>query len=437
MPRPATDPPTDALGPTPQPESAAPPAADGALTEVKEPGPATDAREVTPNYQYWREHGGEWGLEYDQRKLTVPLYHIQELMLTEYIAHHAPAKVLEFGCGPGRHLRNLSRIPGVDVRGYDQSAAMVSGCLRWTGQEWIDRHVTIGMPTGRLPFQDGEFDIVYTAEVLVHVRPEDLPGVLSELVRVARRQVFHLEPDEHVEVISNDHAGCWNHDLVAAYAKLGHDCRILSSGYRAHAPYRVILDAAAPAWEWPPLLVSLYRRMETDLAKGFADLRGEAERRPALEQARRAAEDHLRAVGTQLEQSRAALKEAQTQAASLRDALAAEQNTRRAAETARARADEAADALRRQLESDSARMKDLTARVQAADESVRAAGARVQELERTAEQLRASLARQLRVGREQVTALLAQIETERARASQALSAHQHTLHRLKAIYPER
>ncbi len=338
MSRPATDSSTPARDEAPP----VPPAAPPELAEVKEPGPA---REVSDNYQYWRDHGGEWGPEYDQRKLTVPLYHIQELMLTEYMAHHAPAKVLEFGCGPGRHLRNLSKVPGIDIRGFDQSAAMVSGCLRWTGQDWIDKHITIGMPTGRLPFKDGEFDIAYSAEVLVHVRPEDLPGVLSELMRVSKRQVFHLEPDEHIDISPDDHYGCWKHDLVAAYAKLGRECRILSSGYKAHAPYRVILDGSAPTWDWPPLTIALYRRMETDLSKGFSNLRAAAER----------------------------------------------------------------------------------ARAEAVPP----------ERAREVEQLRAALAAQRALTREQVTSLLAEIETERARSAQAITAQWHTLRRLRQLFPGR
>lgn len=339
MPRPATDSsiPASPEAREPAPAQAPPPVQVPALAEVKEGAP----REVSANYQYWRDHGGEWGPEYDQRKLTVPLYHIQELMLTEYMAHHAPAKVLEFGCGPGRHLRNLSKVPGIDIRGFDQSAAMVSGCLRWTGQDWIDKHITIGMPTGRLPFKDGEFDIAYSAEVLVHVRPEDLPGVLSELMRVSKRQVFHLEPDEHIDISPDDHFGCWKHDLVAAYAKLGKECRILSSGYKAHAPYRVILDPSAPTWEWPALTISLYRRMETDLANGFSLLRAAAERAVPPERAKEA------------------------------------------------------------------------------------------------EQLRAALAAQRALTREQVTSLLAEIETERARSAQAVTAQWHTFHRLRQLFPGR
>lgn len=137
-----------------------------------------------PNYAYWREHGGIWADEYNRRKLTQPYYHIQEIMLVDYFLHNSPGKVLEFGCGPGRHLRNLSGIPGIDVYGFDQSPTMVEGCIHWTDKKWIDEHISLGQPIGKLPYPDRCFDIVFTAEVLVHVRPEDLSGILTELIRV-------------------------------------------------------------------------------------------------------------------------------------------------------------------------------------------------------------------------------------------------------------
>ena len=63
----------------------------------------TNGSPVEANYQYWREHGGEWADNYDQRKKNQILYHIQELMLTQYMLQHAstaaerPMKDLEFG----------------------------------------------------------------------------------------------------------------------------------------------------------------------------------------------------------------------------------------------------------------------------------------------------------------------------------------------------
>lgn len=266
---------------------------------------------IASNYRYWREHGAGWAKEYDDRKREQVYYHIQEIMLTEYVRHHAPARVLEFGCGPGRHLRNLVKLPGIEVFGYDQSAAMVSGARGWTSQQWLDEHVTIGMPTGRLPFADKQFDLVYTAEVLVHVRPEDLPGILRELVRVSKRQVFHLETSPSHQLVSGEHDGCWWHDLIEAYARIGHTCEMLASGYTTHAPYRVILDTSTPVWQWSPAFLDLCRRMDRDVSHTMDIMRGSLQG----EQGARAHESNARQEAErELVQARAALRHAQEQA---------------------------------------------------------------------------------------------------------------------------
>jgi SAM-dependent methyltransferase len=232
---------------------------------------------VAANYRYWQEHGGQWADEYAQRKQRSIYYHIQEIMLADYLAHYTPARVLEFGCGVGRHLRNLCQIPHLDVYGYDQSPTMVEGCRRWTGPAWMDEHIAVGSPRGPLPYERGAFDIVYTAEVLVHVRPEDLDTVLSELLRVCRGHVLHLETAEHYELVSGEHSGCWKHDLVAAYARLGRQCEILPAGYVAHAPYRVLLGQEPARYTWPPALLGQFRNMESDIERGFRELRGALE----------------------------------------------------------------------------------------------------------------------------------------------------------------
>lgn len=226
--------------------------------------PTYDGRQAA-NYRYWQEHGGEWVEEYAARKRRSVKYHVQEIMLSDYVAHHAPAAVLEFGCGVGRHLRNLSRLPDVQVYGYDQSPTMVA-CLRnWTSQRWIDEHVALGPPTGALPYGDGQFDIVFTSEVLVHVRPEDLEAILRELLRVCRGHLLHLEPAEHVHISDSEHEGCWKHDLVAAYARLGRQAEILPSGYFDHVPTRVVVGQA-PRYTWSPVVLELFRTMEIELA---------------------------------------------------------------------------------------------------------------------------------------------------------------------------
>jgi SAM-dependent methyltransferase len=270
---------------------------------------------VPKNYQYWRDHGSEWFDEYERRQKYMLCYHIQRVMLADYMRHSRPARVIEFGCGPGRHLKYLSRIEGIDVYGYDQSAAMVSGCLRWTTSEWIAEHVIVGEPVGPLPYPDRHFDIVYTVEALIHTRPEDVGVVLAELVRVSKWQVLHLEPAQGVQIFEDAHDGSWCHDIVAAYRQLGYECEVLPSGYIVQQPYRVILDPARPVYTWPSDMLDLLRRMESDiqptldqLAQNINDLSSQiVNLRAELAEA----EARGRQMQQQWEATQAALKEEQ------------------------------------------------------------------------------------------------------------------------------
>ncbi len=217
------------------------------------------------NYRYWQEHGSSWPDEYEQRKKSQIHYHAQEIMLADYMAHFTPARVLEYGCGFGRHLNYLSRITGLDVYGYDQSLTMLAGFAGWARREWIRDHIALGEPVGRLPYPDDCFDIVYTAEVLVHVRPEDIVPILTELVRVAKQQVFHLETAPGYSLNASAHDGCWYHDLVQIYSELGYRCEMLPQSYQAHAPYRVLLGPARSVYSGSPLLAQQLARLESDL----------------------------------------------------------------------------------------------------------------------------------------------------------------------------
>lgn len=183
---------------------------------------------VTENYKYWQENGAGWYDEYVNRKGRLPYFYLQEIFIAEFIARNLPAKVLEFGAGVGRHLENLRQIDGAEIFGFDQSSSMVAEMSRWASSEWIQRHVVVGEPVERLPYPDNEFDIVYTSEVLVHVNPEDVSFILSELLRVSKGVVLHLEPGKNTPLDPNAHNGCWYHDLHALYSNLGYSLERLS-----------------------------------------------------------------------------------------------------------------------------------------------------------------------------------------------------------------
>lgn len=389
-----------------------------------------EAGEVAPNYRYWQEHGGDWADEYDARKRVQPIYHLQEILLTLYVSAHAPARVLEFGCGVGRHLRNLSQLPGVELHGHDQSRTMVAGALRWTGQAWLDAHVTIGEPTGPLPYPDGHFDLVYTSEVLVHVRPEDLEGVLSELVRVCRGQILHLEPGEHCTICRAAHDGCWNHDLSAAYGRLGLEAERLPSGYEAHTPVRVRLGGMVNTGAWPAPFLAVCRRLERDLASGLREAREQASQLAAsLEQergdSRRAAQERETEL-TDLRGSVARLR------AELEGTVAELASARAELEAARADAAVAASA-RDEASAELRRLRDVDARAEAAERAARTSAAARERLEAESERLRAALVRQIRLTTSAVENLAGAAAAQDVRVARMAGERGVLLERLRAL----
>ena len=238
------------------------------LRRALEHEPMTDDDAV--NYRYWQTDGWAWNQEYERRKMRHPYLHITEMMIADHVLRHAPAKVLEIGCGGGRQLRNVASLPGVDAYGFDQSRAMVEGGFGWASRSWLAEHVAVGSATGPLPYADGAFDIVYTSESLLHTRPEDLDGRLAEALRVARGHVLHMEPAPEWNGYSAHCGGCWGHDYVAAYARLGRACEVLGRGTSRQAPYLVAKNPASVRSAWSEPMLDIYRRLEESIESGFA-----------------------------------------------------------------------------------------------------------------------------------------------------------------------
>lgn len=221
--------------------------------------------EIADNYLYWRENGSQWDSIYIARKKSYVYYHIQELMLVEYFEHYTPARILEFGCGVGRHLKNLSKIDGIDLYGFDQSQSMIDGIRTWASDEWIDNHIRVGEPVEYLPYPDNFFDIVFTSEVLIHVDPKDLHQILKEILRISKYQIIHFEPSQNYQVVKDVHYGCWNHDLVSIYRDLGFECEALVSGYLCQQPYRVNKSDYDLPYTWSKVQLQIFNTLENNI----------------------------------------------------------------------------------------------------------------------------------------------------------------------------
>lgn len=97
-------------------------------------------------------------------------------------------RVLDVGCGLGRHLLELSGTPG-EYYGIDWAREELRKAAYWHHLMKMEGKArgTVTFLQGdvtRMPFADGHFDRVLCTEVLEHV--DDDRAVLAELVRVLR-----------------------------------------------------------------------------------------------------------------------------------------------------------------------------------------------------------------------------------------------------------
>ena len=94
--------------------------------------------------------------------------------LLQWIEGKPPFTILDFGCGPGRDLKEFSELGhiAVGLEGAEHFAVMAhiySGCEVWQ-QDFL-----------KLDLPDSHFDGVYANASLFHVPSQELPRVLLEL----------------------------------------------------------------------------------------------------------------------------------------------------------------------------------------------------------------------------------------------------------------
>jgi SAM-dependent methyltransferase len=164
-------------------------------------------------------------------------------------------RVLDLGCGAGRHAFELYR-RGADVVALDRDEAELVGVRRMFGAMQAAgeppaaaRATAVRGDVLDLPFPDGSFDAVIAAEVLEHVPADE--RAMAEIARVLRpggriavtvprwwpericwalSRSYHDVPGGHVRIYRGDELG---DRLVAAGFELqgGHHAHALHSPY--------------------------------------------------------------------------------------------------------------------------------------------------------------------------------------------------------------
>lgn len=136
-----------------------------------------DPRELTNPAYVRRQYASEQGLATRKAIYANAAGRDAHEVVLDAVREAAPESVLDVGCGEGELAERIQKELGATVVAIDQSARMVE-ISRGRG---VDARVGNAQ---RLPFGDGDFDVVLAAWVLHHV--QGLPETIAELRRVLR-----------------------------------------------------------------------------------------------------------------------------------------------------------------------------------------------------------------------------------------------------------
>ena len=140
-------------------------------------------------------------------------------------------RVLEVGCNRGH---NLVALAGLLPESSEVVGVEPNQHARGIARQADARLTVVEGNAFDLPFKNGHFDLAFTAGVLIHIAPDDLPAALREMHRVTRRYVLAIEyfAEETTPVNYRGHEGyLWKRHFLHDYQTEFPNLALVRSGF--------------------------------------------------------------------------------------------------------------------------------------------------------------------------------------------------------------
>ena len=183
-------------------------------------------RQMTQQLNAWQ---GEFGTAYTDRNVVD--WRVRLPAFRQMLNGLSLQRVLEVGCNRGHNLMLLAELLGedCDVVGVEPNQHALELARQATSKAGVLHGNAFD-----LPFKDGYADLVFTAGVLIHIGPAELPVALAEMVRVSRRYLLSIEyfAEEETAITYRGQEGLlWKRDFPGCFQTQFPDMRLVRQGY--------------------------------------------------------------------------------------------------------------------------------------------------------------------------------------------------------------
>ena len=131
----------------------------------------------------WRANAAAWTAAVRDRAIESRRVATDAAIL-DAVLRHRPRRVLDLGCGVGRHALHLARL-GFETFAVDLADAGLTELDRAATAAGL-KIATSTAPMTALPFPDGHFDYVLSFNVIYHGDPGIVTKTIAEIRRVLR-----------------------------------------------------------------------------------------------------------------------------------------------------------------------------------------------------------------------------------------------------------
>ncbi len=106
--------------------------------------------------------------------------------ISELFTEKKVRRVLDLGCGTGRHLIFFSK-KGFDIYGLDGSPKGIEIARTWLAEEGEEIDIELGRIEQRFPYEDNFFDAIISIQVIHHNFFKKILKTVKEIERVLKK----------------------------------------------------------------------------------------------------------------------------------------------------------------------------------------------------------------------------------------------------------